>query len=304
MGDLNLIFYVKIIIVHIAMNIKSAIKKLPFVNSLWNQLKEKKKLELIQMEKDAYQRDFEGTGCYGGFLGLYDCFEEAIEQTPKTKVIGYDNKEILDWYKLQFETHFEKSYCFDYPVLSWLTILNKIEAKSFNIFDFGGNLGNQFYSFEKKIGHVIRRWVVCEVEVLSKCGKNIRDQKNARKLDFITDLNEATNIDIFFASCSLQYVNSIDPCYILNRLPEKPKYLIINRIPLTKGKTVVSLQNGHILYCPQYFYNDQGYWARFQEIGYKLLEKWEDHSAKCIIPHETRLHVPYYYGACFELINT
>lgn len=286
------------------MRFASTIKKIPFVKPLWDQVKEKKKLELVQMEKDAYKRGFEGTDCYGGFLGLYSSFKQATEQTPKTKVVGYNNKEILDWYKLQFETHFEKLYCFDYPVLSWFTLLNEVESKPFNVLDFGGNLGNHFYSFNKKIGNIISKWTVCEVKELALQGEKIRDRLNAGKLEFIYDLSKVNDIDIFIASCSLQYVDSDNPSYIIDKLPKKPKYLIINRIPLTKGKTVVSLQNGHVLYCPQYFYNEQLYWSRFHELGYKVLDKWEDHSAKCIIPHETRLHVPYYFGACFELTTT
>jgi putative methyltransferase (TIGR04325 family) len=281
------------------------IRKVPYIINKWEAYKEIKQLELLQMEKDAYWREFSGD-CYGGFYGVYDSFEEARSAAPKTKQNHYNSKDQAEWDKQQIEVHFEKLQSYDYPVVHWISRLYERNKKSYNILDFGGNAGNHFYAYNKALVHdFIRKWLVCDLPSITALGEEFKKNHEADLLSFVNSLPMNYDVELFLASGSIQYVDESDPTFFIRELERKPKYLIINRIPLLQGesKQKITLQNVHKAYAPMYTYNHNEFFNAFSSKGYKVLDIWRDFGCNCIIPHEKKLHIPYYHGTCMRLME-
>jgi putative methyltransferase (TIGR04325 family) len=265
---------------------KELIKSIPFLlqGYLW-------------LQKLRYERRFAGD-CYGCFLGVFETFEEAILSAPRTKEIGYDNPELAQEYKRKAELS-NTIQSVDYPALFWLiSIFGTDDVKA--VFDFGGNVGQHFYICEKHRSVPAQlKWIVCDVPETVKAGRELAERRYCTVLEFTTSIEGASGKDIFFASGSIQYVKS----FSLDLLCETPRHCIINRLPLYEGPQFVTLQNGGKVFYPQYVFNRAGFIHSFEELGYKLIEMWEDRYDSCIIPGYPDQSLASYHGLYFKLVR-
>jgi putative methyltransferase (TIGR04325 family) len=95
----------------------------------------------------------------------------------------------------------------------------------------------------------------------------------------------------------------LSPSLSLSLLEKCPNHLLINRLPLYDGKQFVSLQNGGKVFYPQYIFNRKQFIDSLTDIGYKLVDIWEDRVDSCIIPFHSGYSVPVYSGLYFTLLN-
>lgn len=109
--------------------ISSIINKIPFIRSLAKYRYKK----LFTQEQDQIL-----------FRGVFDTYLEAKNSAPSTKVIGFDNDKPARYYI----NRLEEFWAFDYPVVYWL---NKILKDKSIIFDYGGNIGNLYYTYKKYV---------------------------------------------------------------------------------------------------------------------------------------------------------
>ncbi|HEY9637600.1 MAG TPA: methyltransferase, TIGR04325 family [Coleofasciculaceae cyanobacterium] len=263
------------------------ILRLPFAQQLYQHYQELK-----------YERLFAGD-CYGCFRGVYETFEEAIRSAPKTKSIGYDNSELAQDYQqdVELETTVQS---YDYPVLLWLNSIFTINPINLSIFDFGGNVGIHFYSYEKYIKYPANlRWIVCDVPAIVQAGKELAERRHRSELIFTGKFEEASGKDVFLASGSIQYVENLS--LSISSLPEKPKHLLINRLPLYDGFQFVTLQNGGNVFYPSYIFNKTNFLDSLNKIGYEMVDIWEDRVDGCFIPFHPDKSCPFYYGLYFKL---
>jgi len=269
---------------------KKIIKQIPFTQQVYKIFAERQ-----------YKHRFATNG-YGCFWGVFETFEQAIQAAPKTKSIGYDNAELAQEYQNMLEScNWENTRrtiaAYDYPILFWLgSLLNQGISK---IFDFGGNVGIHFYSYEKYLQYPENlQWMVCDVPEISKVGKQLADKRSAHNLLFTSNFNDVINKDIFLASGSVQYVENLaDKISQAN----KPKYLLINRLPLYNGKEFVTLQNGGKVFYPQYVFNKTKFIEGITDIGYQLIDIWNSKDDACVIPFHSKNSVPFYSGLYFQL---
>jgi putative methyltransferase (TIGR04325 family) len=82
---------------------------------------------------------------------------------------------------------------------------------------------------------------------------------------------------------------------------EKPKHLLVNRLPLYEGEKFVTLQNGGKVFYPSYVFNQSNFIDSFKEIGYELIDIWEDWNDSCIIPFHPEKSLLFYRGLYFKL---
>ncbi len=270
---------------------KRIIKQIPFTQKFYRYLKE---LE--------YRRRFSTNG-YGTFWGIFDTFEQAKEAAPQTKSIGYDNADLAEEYaKMLEQENWENSgriiASYDYPVLFWLKSIFNPNSSN-NVFDFGGNVGIHFYNYSKYIKYPENiQWTVCDLPAIVLAGKTIAQKRQVDNLYFTINLNDANNKDIFMASGSIQYVENL--AYVLSQF-DKPKHLLINRLPLYHGQKFVTLQNGGQVFYPQYVFNKTEFIEAITNIGYELIDIWEDNVDSCLIPFHPEKTVPVYSGLYFKL---
>lgn len=83
-------------------------------------------------------------------------------------------------------------------------------------------------------------------------------------------------------------------------LAEKPQHLLINRLPLYDGEQFVTLQNGGQVFYPQYVFNQSDFINSLIDLGYELVDRWEDHELTCIIPFHPDQSVHFYHGLYFR----
>jgi len=267
---------------------KNILKKIPFVKKIHRHLQEQK-----------YERQF-SSNCYGCFRGVYASFDEAIASAPKTKAIGYDDFNLALKYKDQLPS---KVAQYDYPVLFWLSKIFEQNPPLLSIFDFGGNVGTHFYVYSNLLNYPEGlKWVVCDVPQIVKTGRQLAQERKV-DLEFTTEFTEANGKQIFIASGSIQYVESLSLSLSLSMLDKLPVHILINRLPLYDGKQFVSLQNGGEVFYPQYIFNRQEFISSLNELGYELVYSWEDGVDSCMIPFYPEYSVPVYSGLYLKLKN-
>jgi putative methyltransferase (TIGR04325 family) len=267
------------------------IKQIPFAKQIYR-----------KFQKTQYKRQFAGD-CYGGFWGVFQTFEEAIQASPKTKNIGYDDANLAQEYQQMLEdNNWENSGCvvasYDYPVLFWLNSIFSQEDSQ-TIFDFGGNVGIHFYSYAKYIKYPENlTWTVCDVPKIVNIGVNLAKKRSIKGLDFTINIQDLNEKKIFLSSGTIQYVDNL-----VNRLYQsgKPRHLLINRLPLYDGDQFVTLQNGGKVFYPQYVFNKTNFIEELNTIGYELIDIWEDRVDSCIIPFHPEKSVPFYHGLYLKL---
>jgi putative methyltransferase (TIGR04325 family) len=99
---------------------------------------------------------------------------------------------------------------YDYPVLFWLSQIFNQSSNKLTVFDFGGNVGNHFYSYSTILKYPDGlNWTVCDLPEITKAGQKLaQDLNSSLSLSFTTEFIEANGKNIFIASGSLQYVDS------------------------------------------------------------------------------------------------
>jgi putative methyltransferase (TIGR04325 family) len=251
--------------------------------------------------RDLYQAYlFPTEGGYSLFKGIYETFEQAIENAPKNKLIGYDNEALAQEYKDERKVPI-KVLTYDYPILFWLKSIFSQDSLALNIFDFGGNVGIHFYSYLNYLNYPpTLTWKVCEVPAIAQAGKELAEHRACHNLEFTCCFDEASGADIFLASGSIQYVKSLAES--IQNLSKKPSHLLLNRLPLhNKEAQFVTLQNGGQVFYPQYVFNKEQFIESFSSLNYELIDIWEDKEEGCIIPFHSKKSLPFYSGLYLKL---
>ena len=244
-------------------------------------------------QERQYEIQFSGN-CYASFRGVYNSFDEAILSAPKTKPIGYDDLDLALDYKSSLP---DQIASYDYPVLFWLRKILDQNSSPPTIFDFGGNVGTHYYTYSHFLDYSHElKWLVCDVPQIVKAGQELADERNVY-LQFTTEFAEANAKQIFIASGSIQYVQSLS----LSLLSKPPVHLLINRLPLYDGKSFVTLQNGGKVFYPQYVFNRKEFIDSLSELGYELVDSWQDMVDRCIIPFHLEHCVFSYSGLYMRL---
>lgn len=252
--------------------------------------------QIVQFARSVYWYSRFPGACYGCYRGIFETFEQAIAAAPKNRKIGYNDPELAKEYQMSLG---KAVGSYDYPILFWLRDLLKEDC---TLFDFGGNVGTHFYSYEKYISYPKNlKWVVCDLPAIVEAGKELAKQENRTELSFTTKFEVAENANIFMASGSIQYVQSISNS--LSTLQSKPKYLLINRLPLCQGKTFVTLQNGGLVFYPLYVFNRQAFIDNICQIGYELIDIWQDRSEPCSVPFHEEFSSMVFHGFYFRLTS-
>jgi putative methyltransferase (TIGR04325 family) len=229
----------------------------------------------------------------GGFLGVFASFAEASAAAPANAKLGYDHVELAELYA---DRH-AKVLPSDYPALFWLRHIFE-SAKS--LFDFGGHVGVQFYSYRKYLTYPDGlRWTVLDVPAIVERGAALAAQRDAHQLSFTTDFKNAAEHDVFFASGSLQYVET-PFAQRLAALPRLPQHLLLNKTPLTNGEPFVTLQNVIHAYCPYAIFGRREFIGSLESLGYDLVDSWETPDMTCRLPLNPERSLEAYSGLYFR----
>lgn len=234
----------------------------------------------------------------GAFRGVYQSFAEALASAPASKPIGYDNDDGASLYA----DRFERIVPADYPTMFWLDRALRAGARS--LFDLGGHVGISFYGFRRYIDYPDGfRWTVYDVPAVRRQGQKIAEERGVTSsLGFADDVLAASGTDVLLAAGSLQYLERPLSDMLAN-MSQRPRRIIVNKTPLTKGPAFVTLQNLGTSYCPYRIFNDSELIGSIEKHGYRVRDRWENADIWCHLPLRSDLSIKAYSGVLFELLD-
>jgi putative methyltransferase (TIGR04325 family) len=204
------------------------------------------------------------------FRGIYPSFTSAVLASPTGKLVGYDHSEVVTI----DEEALEELNPADYPVLFWMAPLL---AETKTVFDLGGNIGVAYYVYRRYLNFPPDlRWLVGEVPQTVAAAREFASSRGEERLAFTAERAEAEGAEIYFTSGALQYIE--EPfAEMIGRLREKPRHLLINRVPLCAGPGFITLQNNGTWVVPYKIVNEAEFIASLTGLGYELVDHWRIH---------------------------
>jgi putative methyltransferase (TIGR04325 family) len=225
--------------------------------------------------------------------GVYKTFKDALFDAPRTKLSGYDHREIAEFYRPRIDD-FNPS---DYPVLFWLS---RLLPGARSVFELGGSVGMGYYAYRRYIPFPEKlRWIICEVPETARLGEEIARERNEMQLAFTDQRQVAEDTDIYATFGTLQYIE--EPfAEIIGKLRMKPAHLLINRVPLCDVTPFITLQNNGCWFSPYKVDNQAAFVESIEALGYELEDRWEMNRPNnfLLAPGEP---TPSYHGMYFRL---
>lgn len=249
----------------------------------------------------SYQKLFLTPDCYTKCCGIFKTEPEAYKKFPILDIKYQDIPVVVDESFASREYKINEE--FDLPVINWFS---QVLTSSSIVLDFGGGIGGHFYAYKNHL-HMPENvsWNVIEIPQRVEIGNKMAEYKKDTRLKLYDDFSLVENPNIFFASGSLQYINT----KLFNALFEKSKYehIILNRFPLYFGKSFITVQNGGNEYVLQYIHNKSEFIDLLTRNGYDLIDEWtEDYDGFTINPAARKKLASsvIYYGFYFKKRNT
>jgi putative methyltransferase (TIGR04325 family) len=210
------------------------------------------------------------------FSGVYPTFAAASKAIPANRNNSYDNPD-----SASFLGHKSSVRCSDYPVLFWLA---RLLPDNPNVFDFGGYLGISYYSFEKFLGYPSAlQWKIYDVPAVVNAGTKLAREKGRSQLSFTTSFDRAQESSLLLAFGSLQFPEQT-LAEFLQPLPQRPRHILLNKLPLTARETFYTLHNMGPALAPYRIANREEFLQSMADLDYELVDSWENPEFGCYIP--------------------
>jgi putative methyltransferase (TIGR04325 family) len=143
------------------------------------------------------------------------------------------------------------------------------------IFDLGGSVGNLYYCYREylSLGEDVT-WTVYDLPENIRLGRELAHERKVCNLQFTGDLRQADAVDLIVVSGSLHYFDKPLP-EIIGNINQPPRYILINRTPLTAGPEFAVVQDVGPIRVACKLYNRSKLIADFRQLGYSLMGEWE-----------------------------
>lgn len=251
---------------------------------------------VLHLRKRRFDDAF-AKGSYGGVCrGVYDSYAQAREAAPPTLPLGYDNPDAAALYRDRIERVFPS----DYPMMFWLQKALRDGAR--DVFDLGGHVGISYYAYQRYLAYPQgMRWRVCDVPAVVSAGQYLaRERDKLGALQFTERFEEADGADLLFTSGCLQYL----PETLGERLatlPKRPKWVLLNLIPLHDTRAFWTVQSIAEAFCPYRIQRRDVFFAELQGLGYEVLDTWDNLEKACEVQFEPAYSLDRYAGAALKL---
>ena len=221
-------------------------------------------------------------------MGAYPSYAEAMAHVPKEFVEGEDEHKIF----MVFTDEVQKSH------LQIVRILSGLMGEVKTLFDLGGNVGYCYYQFRSEITYPPEfHWTVSDLPVVNKAGRKLARERGETQISFTDNRTDASGADVYLSTGTLQYLEK-PLAGLLEELKEKPRHILINRVPMTNGDAFYTLQHtGHSI-LPYYYANHDRFVSSIEALGYKMVETWQLGRGAEIILHP-EIDAKNYYGFYF-----
>lgn len=228
------------------------------------------------------------------FSGAYSFYEEAKEAAARRGLVGYDHEEVAEF---SFENMCQV-VPWDYPVLFWM---KRLSAEVATVIDAGGHMGTKYRAFRNLLPiSDDLQWVIYDVPAIVRAGRRRAEMDELKALRFVDRLEDAGAADLFLGSGLLQYLD-VPLSDLLHRLPRLPPHLLLNKVALREGKTIVTLEQIGKEGGPYQIRNETGFLRDVEDLGYRLVDRWTIPSLSHVIATHPELGASESAGFYFRL---
>jgi len=227
-----------------------------------------------------------------GFRRDFSSFAAAQASASKYIQSGHEHPDEIRFHTSISDTVRES----DYPLLFHLApLISELR----HVFDFGGNIGNLFYSYQHKLNFgPTLLWTVYDLPVKKPLGEKLAAQRAETRVRFTNDLTAASGADVFIASGSLHYFE--EPLHeILASLDVLPRHVFVNRAPFSTGPDLITVQDNRSYLVPCKLHSRTTLITGMQALGYELRSEWPVHERRLLIPTHPDLCARNYSGFYF-----
>jgi putative methyltransferase (TIGR04325 family) len=233
------------------------------------------------------------------WIGIYPTWAAAMAAIPPENRIGYNQEETKAVFSRVPTTRVRSA---DYPILLHLRNLTK---PGMRVVDLGGNIGMAYYTALKYFPLPESfEWVICDVPALIETAQEValREGEKSKALRYIHRLEDAGKCDILFSSGTLQFLEYPLPT-LLQKLPQLPQTLLINRIPVWDRKALATIHDIGFCICPYSIFNRKEWIESVEQLGYQLVDDWPCPESTFSIRFRPDLRLNSYHGFYFSRIS-
>ena len=201
------------------------------------------------------------------FTGAYGTYGAAMAAARRQTMAGYDHDEIAT---VAFVKMCEVAP-WDYPVLFWVrNLLHEIDG----LVDAGGHMGTKYRAFRPLLPlDDAFRWVVYDLPAIVRAGQSLAEKEGLTSLSFVDRIGDAGEMPLLLGSGLMQYLD-MPLSGLLSQMPSRPQHLILNKVALRKGGTVVTLERIGRSYVPYHMRNEADFIDDIARLGYKQVDRW------------------------------
>lgn len=226
---------------------------------------------------------------------VFSSFDEAWVAARKTAYAGHDHP---DYIKL----HLELSKTLrpsDYAALYWIS---RICSREIKVFDFGGHVGNLFYSYLDYLMDTSNsvKWTVFDLPKTVTAGQELARQRGAHGLKFTTSLAQYSCDQVLLISGAFHYWEKSIAEFV-SQFPELPDHILINRTPVCDtAPAFFTVQDNGSYAVPCVVRSLDQIVSAFSAAGYALIDRWKAPELRMRMPLFPGLNVPNYSGFYFS----
>ncbi len=226
---------------------------------------------------------------------VFSSFDEAWVAARKTAYAGHDHP---DYIKL----HLELSKTLrpsDYAALYWIS---RICSRAISVFDFGGHVGNLFYSYFNYLADTCDsvKWTVFDLPKTVTAGQELARQRAACGLEFTTSLEQYSSDQVLLISGAFHYWEKSIAEFV-NQFPALPDHIVINRTPVRdQPPAFFTVQDNGSYAVPCVVRSLNEIVSEFSASGYTLIDRWQAPELRMRMPLFPDLNVPCYSGFYFS----
>lgn len=232
--------------------------------------------------------------------GVFEDFDEAWIAARRRRHAGHDHPDAIG-------LHFELSKCLrasDYAVLYWLSRIAAQDG-TLNIFDFGGNAGNLYYSYSPYVKEAASTivWTVFDLPTVIEEGRRIAAERDATDLRFTNSFAGASDANILLVSGAFHYWEGSIQAFF-EQFPNPPQHVILNRTPVhEKQPPFITVQRTESYAVPCIVRNAAELLSSFAAAGYALVDRWPALELRLLMPLFPERTVPHYSGFYFRRVT-
>jgi putative methyltransferase (TIGR04325 family) len=249
-----------------------------------------------QWRQRKFDKRFEAGLAVGCCRGILETYAQAASAATTSLPLGYDHADAANMHRDRAGAIFPS----DYPVMLWLK--NAFANGARDVLDLRGHIGIAYYAYQKAISFPEDlSWKVYDVPAVLASGRKEALQRDpSGHMTSAEDFSSASNGDVLFTSGCIQYLEGT-LAQRINALARKPDWVLVNKLPLHTRRDYWTVQSIGTAFCAYHIQQCDQLYSGMKELGYRVLDNWENLETDCWIAFEPAHCPDRYQGAAFRL---